>query len=70
MNLPLRRYFFGQLRIGGVKVEKYCDREEDNRGGFLMSPVEKVVAQFADIKVERKMMKPVSTVYVPGRNLQ
>lgn len=27
-------------------------------------------AGFKDIKVERKMMKPVSTVYVQGRNLQ
>jgi cyclopropane fatty-acyl-phospholipid synthase-like methyltransferase len=28
------------------------------------------MAGFKDIKVERKMMKPVSTVYVQGRNVQ
>jgi cyclopropane fatty-acyl-phospholipid synthase-like methyltransferase len=28
------------------------------------------MAGFNDIKVERKMMKPVSTVYVQGRNIQ
>jgi ubiquinone/menaquinone biosynthesis C-methylase UbiE len=28
------------------------------------------MAGFRDIKVERKMMKPVSTVYVQGRNVQ
>ncbi len=28
------------------------------------------MAGFKDIKVERKMMKPVSTVYVQGRNIQ
>jgi cyclopropane fatty-acyl-phospholipid synthase-like methyltransferase len=64
-----------QLRTGGIIALVHQPRlpgttEEDatEAGERFVRDLE--MAGFKDIKVERKMMKPVSTVYVQGSNLQ
>jgi cyclopropane fatty-acyl-phospholipid synthase-like methyltransferase len=52
-----------QPRIPGATEEDA--NEEGERFAHYLE-----IAGFKDIKVERKMMKPVSTVYVQGRNVQ
>jgi cyclopropane fatty-acyl-phospholipid synthase-like methyltransferase len=64
-----------QLRTGGIIALVHQPRlpgatEDDatETGERFARDLE--MAGFKDIKVERKMMKPVSTVYVQGRNVQ
>ncbi len=64
-----------QLRAGGIIALVHQPRnlgatEDDatEAGERFARYLE--IAGFKDIKVERKMMKPVSTVYVQGSNLQ
>jgi hypothetical protein len=62
------------LHTGGIIALVHQPRlpgatEDDatEAGGRFSRDLE--MAGFKDIKVERKMMKPVSTVYVQGRNV-
>jgi cyclopropane fatty-acyl-phospholipid synthase-like methyltransferase len=64
-----------QLSAGGIialvhqpRIPGVTEDDATEAGEKFASYLE--AAGFKDIKVERKMMKPVSTVYVQGRNLQ
>ena len=64
-----------QLHTGGIialvhqpRIPGATDLDVTKAGERFAHYLE--TAGFKDIKVERKMMKPVSTVYVQGRNLQ
>ena len=64
-----------QLRVGGIIALVHQPRIPGATEDDVTEAGEKFaryleMAGFKDIKVERKMMKPVSTVYVQGRNLQ
>lgn len=65
----------GQLCVGGIialvhqpRIPGATEDDAAEAGEGFARYLE--MAGFQDIKVERKMMKPVSTVYVQGRNLQ
>jgi cyclopropane fatty-acyl-phospholipid synthase-like methyltransferase len=64
-----------QLRTGGIialvhqpRLPGATEADATEAGERFARYLE--MAGFKDIKVERKMMKPVSTVYVQGRNVQ
>jgi cyclopropane fatty-acyl-phospholipid synthase-like methyltransferase len=64
-----------QLRPGGIialvhqpRIPGATEDDATEAGEGFSRYLE--MAGFKDIKVERKMMKPVSTVYVQGRNVQ
>jgi SAM-dependent methyltransferase len=64
-----------QLRAGGIlalvhqpRIPGATENDAIAAGEKFASYLE--MAGFKDIKVERKMMKPVSTVYVQGRNVK
>lgn len=64
-----------QLRMGGIialvhqpRIPGTTEDDATEAGERFARDLE--MAGFKDIKVERKMMKPVSTVYVQGSNLQ
>ena len=64
-----------QLHIGGIitlvhqpRIPGATEDDATKAGERFARDLE--MAGFKDIKVERKMMKPVSTVYVQGRNVQ
>jgi cyclopropane fatty-acyl-phospholipid synthase-like methyltransferase len=64
-----------QLRAGGIIALVHQPRlpgatEDDATKAGERFALYLEMAGFKDIKVERKMMKPVSTVYVQGRNVQ
>jgi ubiquinone/menaquinone biosynthesis C-methylase UbiE len=64
-----------QLRTGGIIALVHQPRipgatEDDATEAGERFARDLKMAEFRDIKVERKMMKPVSTVYVQGRNVQ
>src|SRR3989304_8215585 len=64
-----------QLRPGGIIALVHQPRnlgatEDDATEAGERVAHDLEMAGFKDIKVERKMMKPVSTVYVQGRNLE
>jgi trans-aconitate methyltransferase len=63
-----------QLRTGGIialvhqpRIPGTTEDDATEAGEQFARYLE--MAGFKDIKVERKMMKPVSTVYVQGRNV-
>jgi cyclopropane fatty-acyl-phospholipid synthase-like methyltransferase len=63
-----------QLRTGGIIALVHQPRipgttEDDATAAGEQFARDLEMAGFKDIKVERKMMKPVSTVYVQGRNV-
>lgn len=65
----------GQLCTGGIialvhqpRIPGATEDDATQAGERFARDLE--MAGFKDIKVERKMMKPVSTVYVQGRNVQ
>lgn len=69
------RQLKGQLRVGGIIALVHQPRlpgatEDDATEAGERFTYDLEMAGFKDIKVERKMMKPVSTVYVQGRNIQ
>ena len=64
-----------QLRAGGIialvhqpRIPGTTEDDATEAGEKFARYLE--MAGFKDIKVERKMMKPISTVYVQGRNIQ
>jgi cyclopropane fatty-acyl-phospholipid synthase-like methyltransferase len=64
-----------QLRAGGIialvhqpRIPGATEEDATEAGERFARYLE--MAGFKDIKVERKMMKPVSTVYMQGRNVQ
>lgn len=64
-----------QLRVGGIIALVHQPRlpgatEDDATEAGERFARDLEMAGFKDIKVERKMMKTVSTVYVQGRNVQ
>jgi trans-aconitate methyltransferase len=74
-KIEVLRQLREQLRLGGIIALVHQPRnlgatEADAAEAGERFTRDLELAGFKDIKVERKLMKPVSTVYVQGSNLQ